>query len=260
MANKEFEDIQILKEGIIEAGKIALGFWQRGIKAEIKTASYDVTTEADRAVEEYLASWIGKHFQNTGIISEELGGEAIGDFFTIDGIDGSSFFASGLKEWAISLARIQNGEVVLSMVYSPACDELYYAKRGLGTYLNEERIYVSKEDKFQNAVINLGQDIVRMYNRSDIEVRFIKTSRAHWVTASSALAYGRLAAGKIHLAVHMGQPVWDIAPGIVLVEEAGGRFTNWSDNKDFVMNGKRVNNIVASNSILHKQAITLLNQ
>lgn len=260
MVNKELGDIQILKEGMLEAGKIAMDFWQKGVRAEIKTANYDVTTEADQAVEAYLISWIRKHFPNFGIMGEESGGEVSSNVFTIDGIDGSAFFASGLPEWAISLAQVKRKEVIAGMVYSPALDELYYAKRGLGAYLNDKRIHVSKEDHLENAIVNLGQDIVRMYNRSDIEQRLIKASRARLCTASSSLAYGYLAAGRIHVAIHMGQPIWDIAPGIVLVEEAGGRLTNWSNTKQFSLVGKRVNNVIATNGILHEQAIILLNQ
>ncbi len=258
--NKEPDDIRILKKGILKAGDIAMNFWQKGTKVEIKTANYDVTTEADRVVEEYLISWIRKYFPNFGIIGEESGGEVSNNLFTIDGIDGSAFFAAGLKEWAISLAQIRNGEVVIGMVYSPPLNELYYAKRGLGAYLNGEKIHVSKEGKFQNAIVNLGQDIVRMYKRSDIEQHFIAASRAHYAIASSALAYGRLAVGNIQIALHMGQSIWDVTPGIVLIEEAGGKFTNWNNTRDFAMVGKRVNNIVASNGILHEQTIRLLNQ
>lgn len=260
MTKKELGDIQFLKEGMLKAGEIAMDYWQKGVKAEIKTANYDVTTEADRAVEEYLTSWIKKHFPNTGVMSEELGGKVSSEFFTIDGIDGSSFFASGLPEWAISLTRIKSGEVVTGIVYAPTLDELYYAKRGFGAYLNDQRIYVSKEDNFQNAIVNIGQDTVRVYSRSDIEERFIKASRAHYAIASSALAYGSLAAGRVHVAIHMNQPVWDIAPGIILVEEAGGKFTDWDNTRDLSLVREQANNIVASNGILHEQAIALLNR
>lgn len=258
MVSKEFNEVQIIKEGMLEAGKIALDFWQKGVKAEVKTANYDVTSRADREVEEYLISWIRENFPGVSIFGEETGGKISEDFFTVDGVDGSSFFASGLPDWAISMSRIQNGEVVFGMVYSPVLRELYWAKKGLGTYLNGEKIRVSGESNLKYAIINLGQDIIRMYDRLDLEKRFIKASRAHYVTASSALAYGRLAAGKIHVAVHMGQPIWDIAPGIALVEEAGGNFTNWNSTKDFALVGERVNNVLASNGILHKEAITLI--
>lgn len=259
MANKEFNEIQILREGMLHAGKIAMDYWQKGVKAEIKTANYDVTSEADLKVEEYLIAYFKEHFPDLSVLGEESGGKISNNGFTVDGVDGSSFFASGLPEWAISLSKIQNGVVYLSMIFSPVLNEFYWAKRGLGAYLNGQRIHVSSEDHLQNAIVNLGQDIVRINNRFDIEQSFIQASRAHFVTASSALAYGRLAAGKLHVAVHMGQPVWDIAPGIVLIEEASGKFTNWNGTRDFVLDGKKVNNIVASNGILHQQAIMLLN-
>lgn len=253
-------DIQILKEGMFKAGDIAMDFWQKGVKTEVKTANYDITTEADRAVEAYLISLIRKSFPNFGIVGEESGGKVSDNVFTIDGIDGSTFFAAGLKEWTITLAQLQGEKVIIGIVYSPALNEFYFAKRGLGAYLNGERIYVSKIDEFQYSIINLGQDVIRIYNRFNIEQGFIKASCAHFVIASSSLAYGRLAAGKIQAALHMGQPIWDIAPGIVLVEEAGGRFTNWNNTRKFSFARERINNVIASNGILHEQAIRLINQ
>lgn len=260
MENKDLSDIQILNEGMIEAGKIAMEYWQRGVEAKVKTANYDVTTIADQEVEDYLIAHIKKHFPGVGILGEESGGEVSNNGFTIDGVDGSSFFASGLPEWAITLSRIQKGEADISIIYCPALNEFYWAKKRLGAYLNGDRINVFSEDNFQNAIINIGQDTVRIYGRSDIEQRLIKASRAHYAIASSALAYGRLASGKIHVAVHMGQPIWDIAPGIVLVEEAGGKFTDWNNTKDFALVGQRANNILASNGILHQEGIELLSQ
>ena len=253
------KDIDVLKEGLFKAGEIALDYWRKGVKAEIKTASYDITTEADRAVENYLIEEIRKYFTNAHILGEETGGEARQDGFTIDGIDGSSFFARGLKDWAISLSQIQDGKVTLGMVYSPANGELYYGKKGHGTYLNGRKIHISGEDNLKNSIINLGQDVARIYNMSEIEQRFIKSSRAHYTIASSALSYGRLAAGSIDIAVHPGQPIWDVAPGIILVNEAGGRFTNWDGKESFTITRERKNNVIASNGLLHQQALQLLN-
>lgn len=255
---EEFKDINIFKILMLEAGKIALDYWRKGVKAEIKTANYDVTTEADRAVENYLIGEIGKYFPKVHILGEETGGEAKQDGFTIDGIDGSSFFARNLKDWAITLSQIENGEVTFGMIYSPANKEMYYAKKNHGAFLNGKRIHVSGEVNFQNSIINLGQDIVRMYDRTDIEQHFIKATRAHYTVASSSLAYGRLAAGNIDVAAHPGQPIWDIAPGMILIKEAGGKFTNWDGQEKFIITRERKNNVLASNGHLHQQALQIL--
>jgi myo-inositol-1(or 4)-monophosphatase len=256
--DKESKDIQFLKKSMAGAGKIAMNYWHNGVEAEIKTANYDITTIADRKVEEYLTQQIKQYFPNAHILGEETGGEAKQDGFTLDGIDGSSFFARGLKDWAISLSQIKNGEVILGMIYSPANNELYYAKKGHGAFLNDERIHISKEDNFQHSIVNLGQDIVRIYKMYELEQRFIESSRAHYTIGSSALSYGKLAAGNIDVAAHPGQPIWDIAPGIILVKEAGGMFTNWDGEENFIITRERKNYVIASNGHLHKEALQIL--
>ena len=126
------------------------------------------------------------------------------------------------------------------------------------TVPNGKKIHVSEEKNLQNSIINLGQDITRMYDMPEIEQRFIKASRAHYAISSSALAYCRLAEGKINVAVHPRQPFWDIGPGKILIEEAGGKITNWDGEQDFVITRERKNNIIASNGWLHGEALQLL--
>ncbi len=263
----EMQKIKILMPGISRAGdNIALSDWRKGVMAEIKTGDDDIVTATDRKVEEYLIEYIKQKFTDVHFIAEESGGEAKKNGFTIDGIDGTSSFSKGGKDWSISVSRLENGEVTLGIVYSPANNELYYAKKGQGAYLYDgvitRRINVSKEDRPSYSTVGLGQDIVRRYDRSDIEERFKnkKASRSHYAIASSALMYGRLASGQIDVAVQMGQPIWDIAPGIVIVKEAGGRFTNWDGQEQFEITRERANNIVASNGLLHNQALQIIRE
>jgi myo-inositol-1(or 4)-monophosphatase len=253
------EELDILKQGMQEAGNIAMAHWYRGVDPEIKTANFDITTVADREVEKSLVSWIKNNYPDASFIGEETGGEARKDGFTIDGIDGTSYFQRGMKDWSITLSKIENSKPVLGIIYAPALQELYHARSGHGAYLNDQRITVSSENNLADSIINLGQDIIRIYNLDNIESRFIKNSRSHYVTASSGLAYGRLAAGKIDIAVHPGQPIWDISAGNILVKEAGGRFTNWQGQEDFVITRERTSNILASNGLLHPAALNIVN-
>ncbi|HSX58337.1 MAG TPA: inositol monophosphatase, partial [Candidatus Saccharimonadales bacterium] len=214
-----------------------------------KTRDYGTVSEADTAVEQFLKTWVRTTFPDESIVAEESGGEALRIGWTIDPIDGTNFFAHGLTDWSISLSRFVDGEVVLGITYCPPTDEMFWAVKGSGAFVNGIKVKVSDLENPKREIVNLGQDIIRLYNRVDIEEELIKESRTHWAIGSTALALCKLGEGKIDLAVHMKQSIWDIAVGSLFIPEAGGRFRTW-DSSPLDFSGKRANDIYADNGSL----------
>jgi fructose-1,6-bisphosphatase/inositol monophosphatase family enzyme len=246
------------KKAISEAGETALEYWQKGIVLTHKTNDPGTVTEADKAVEEFLKGWIRTNFPDDSIVAEESGGSPTGTFWSIDPIDGTNFFAHRLVDWSISLARFVNGEAVMGLTLCPPTGELFWATKGGGAFVNGKRIRVSAVRELKHVLANLNQDTIRFYDRVDVDQALIKGTRSHWVTGSTALTLARLAEGKIDLAVHMKQSIWDIATASVLIPEAGGVFRRW-DNGPLDCTGDRANDIYADNGSLSQDWFFLEN-
>jgi len=241
--------VEQAKKAILEAGQISLRYWKRGVAQVEKTVGYGTVTEADKAVEEFLKGWIRANFPSDSVVAEESGGEPAGTFWTIDPIDGTEFFARHLVDWSISLARVVQGEAVLGLTLCPPTGELFWAVKGGGAFVNGNQIHVSAVDNNKQSLINIGLDVIRLYDRADIEEAVIKGTRSHWIVGSTALALARLTEGKIDQAVHMKQSIWDIAAASVMIPEAGGLFRRW-DKDPLDCTGARANDIYASNGVL----------
>jgi fructose-1,6-bisphosphatase/inositol monophosphatase family enzyme len=241
--------LEAAKGAISKAGETALEYWQKGVVLTQKTNDPGTVSEADKAVEELLKGWIRANFPDDSIVAEESGGSPTGTFWTIDPIDGTNFFAHHLVDWSISLARFVDGEAAMGLTLCPPTGELFWATKGGGAFVNGKRIKVSAVDQTKMAIVNLNQDTIRFYDRVDVDQALIKGTRSHWVVGSTALALARLAEGRIDLAVHMKQSIWDIAAASVLIPEAGGVFRRW-DGGALDCTGARANDIYASNGVL----------
>ncbi len=114
-------------------------------------------TVADPATEEEIKNHILSVFPDAKIVGEESGGSTNEEsFWIIDPIDGTRIYARGIKSWAVLIAYVEKGEFILGVAYFPSLDELYYAEKGKGAYLNEKRITVSATQELKEAIINSG--------------------------------------------------------------------------------------------------------
>lgn len=254
----------ILKETLLKAGKLALHYWNKKIKTRIKTANYDIVTDADYQIDKFLIRNLKNNFPNDDILTEESFNDdwsPTDSFFVVDPIDGTAAFQRGMYDWTISIAKIKNGKIVLGMIYCPQFDELFHARINQGTFKNGKKIFVSNMEHINQSIINISQDIMFMYHDLiNVELSLSKKARLTWKTSSSSIAYAKLAEGKIDAALHPKQPIWDITPGKIIVEEAGGKFTNWKGEEKLDFTGKRINDVLMSNGLVHKKILVNLNQ
>lgn len=255
---REYEQ---LSEGVRKAGLACLKYWRTNIKAEKKESIHSVVTIADTESETILLELLSGMYPGRSVMSEETRPDAPeeSNFWVVDPIDGSADFEAGRKEWAIALAEVKDGQVATSIVYAPVFNEYYFARLGEGAFLNGQIIHVSSAGSLSESIVDIGQRVSR---EDDIgfDKRLRRVSQTIHTGGSSSLVYADLARGGISVAIQQEQAFWDIAPGQLLVQEAGGRFTNWEGNTDFIVTGKRIpqNNVLATNGILHETVLGLL--
>lgn len=189
--------------------------------------SIDLVTQYDRWSEEIICDVLQR--SNIDILAEEQGLLTTSNTqdarWIIDPIDGTTNFSHGLPHYCISIALEVEGELVLGVIYDPNRRELYTAERGKGAFLNGERIFTSSCASLQNALVLTGFAYDKQ-EKSDFYVHyfshFLKHSRGIRRAGSAALDLAFVACGRGDAYWEFNLKPWDIAAGIVLVQEAGG--------------------------------------
>ena len=219
----------------------------------------DFVTASDKRVEKVI---IGE-MEKTGysILSEETGlieGKYKDKRWIIDPIDGTFNFLNGLPHFAISVAYEEKSEIVSGIIFDPIKNEMYFAEKGNGAYLNNFRIRVSNKSDFKSTCLVTGgpkfsskkrESILEEYKKISMEVRgHIRKS------GSAALDLAYVAAGRYDGYWQRELSYWDIAAGIIIVKESGGYIENLS-GESF---GEEKIDLVASNSKIHKELANFL--
>jgi myo-inositol-1(or 4)-monophosphatase len=228
---------------------------------ETKSA-LDFATEADRAVERLVIERLGKRFGDD-VLGEEYGsqqsaasdGGTIGErLWVVDPIDGTFNFIHGLNVWCVSLAFLLGGEIEFGIIYNPATNEMFAARRGCGAFLDGERIWVSAA-RHAAPLIEIGCSNRRpVAQYLDLVGRTFAAGCEFRRLGSGALGLASVAAGRTdgYLELHINS--WDVLAGIVLVREAGG----WTNNFLGGDGLRRGNPIIACTPELRETLIGLM--
>ena len=219
-----------------EAGHLACGYFAERKKLEVehKADMQDLVSVADREVEELIRTRLTVAFPDDGLLGEEGGGgdslTAAGPVWVIDPIDGTANFLRGLPYWSVALAYLVEGRTEIGVTYDPVHDELFWARRTTGAYLNERAIRVSDCDEAKRAVIG-STFTFKMAIEPYVEL-LDKTLRAgadHRRMGSTALMMCHVADGRLDACVTLRCNAWDVIGGLLLVREAGGRTSDFLD-------------------------------
>jgi myo-inositol-1(or 4)-monophosphatase len=221
----------------------------------------DFVSTADLRAEQVLRGELAKARPGYGFLMEESGSrpsqDEAGRRWIIDPLDGTSNFLHGIPHFAVSVALEERGEIVAGVVYDPVKDEMFWAERGAGAYLNDRRLRVSGRTRPESSLIGTG---IPFKGHGDHEL-FLRELRAVMEicagvrragTASLDLAY--VAAGRLDGFWERGLSPWDIAAGVVLVREAGGYVSDFDARPLDIACGR----ILASNGHLHEVLRELL--
>ena len=213
----------------------------------------DFVTEADRRAERILRAELAKARPGFGFLMEESGateGEDARRRWIVDPLDGTTNFLHGIPHFAISIGLEEDGAMVAGVVYEPLRDELFWAEKGVGCYLNRRRLRVSSRRRMSEAVLATG---IPFKGRAGKRAFLATVERAIDNTAgirrlgSAALDLAYVAAGRYDGFWEFGLSPWDVAAGIVLVREAGGFVTDISGRPATVDDAS----VVAANDRLH---------
>ncbi len=201
----------------------------------------DFVTEVDKAAEAAIIEVILQAYPGHGILAEESGrahGAKHSDYlWIIDPLDGTTNFIHGFPVYAVSIALSFRGKVEQAVVYDPARNDLFYASKGRGAFLNDRRLRVSKRTRMQQALIGTGFP----FRKGDNFKRYLKVFEEVMQQCAgmrrpgaAALDLCYVAAGWYDAFFETGLSPWDVAAGSLMVTEAGGLVGNFTGEADFM--------------------------
>jgi len=255
--------VNILVRAAEKAGKALIRDFGEVENLQVsKKGQNDFVTNADLKSEKIIVEELKKARPQWGFITEEEGNDVIqGDHcFIIDPIDGTNNFIHGIPHFAISIAihSVALNKIVAGVVFNPIIDELYWAEDGKGAYLNNKRIRVSGRTNLMESVYGIGsidnarkrrcepaitsQQLLNAVNDNILSVR---------VMGSASLGLAYVAAGRYDGFAETCIKRWDIAAGVLLVQEAGGKVTDLVGGNNYMENG----DIIASNFETHDKVL-----
>jgi myo-inositol-1(or 4)-monophosphatase len=221
----------------IEAGASAFRrFYNGNFSISSKEGVNNLVTEADHASEKAILEVIRKNFPGHQILAEETG-EIIQDSgykWIIDPIDGTVNFAHGIPLCCVVIAVEKDGEIVMASVYAPVLNELFFAEKGSGAMLNNKKISVSNETSVLKSCLVTGFPYTYVNNpNGPLEVfgRLIRKGVPVRRLGSAAIDFCWVACGRFDGFYEHKLEAWDSAAGYLIVEEAGGRVTDFTGNK-----------------------------
>ncbi|HKT17476.1 MAG TPA: inositol monophosphatase family protein [Stellaceae bacterium] len=222
----------------------------------------DFVSSADLKAEKILRAELAKARPGYGFLLEESGASAGSDAhhrWIVDPLDGTTNFLHGIPHWAISIALERDGEIVAGLVYEPLRDEVFWAEKGAGAFVNDRRLRVSARRNLADAVIGTG---IPFRDHGEHQ-RYLRTLAAVMAATSgvrrsgaAALDLAYVAAGRFDGFWEFGLRLWDIAAGILLVREAGGYVSDLSGGHSMLATG----DVLAANDHLHLPLARLLKQ
>ena len=253
---------KIFVDKILEIIRSASEIFKGNGRANIEEkGEYDYVTDTDTSVQEYIKGHLASLAPDVGFMGEE-NGEGVfyadRDMWILDPVDGTTNLICDLKASAISLALSRKGTVTFGVIYNPYLDEMFYAVKGEGAYLNGKKISVSSKTSPKQCAIAIGTapytralgdrtfNLARRIFDNCIDIR-------RFGAASLDLAY--TACGRFGAFAELSLKPWDFAAGKLLIEEAGGVVTDISGNELSLYGGT---SILAGAKSIHKELLILL--
>lgn len=238
---------------IIEDRDLALQVEEKG------TADY--VTKVDLKVQEFIEKKLKDLYPGIQFMGEEKSNDHIDvndSYWVLDPIDGTTNLIHDYKEVSISLALVDKKEIVLGFVYNPYNNEMFFAQKGKGAYLNGKPIHVSKNKAMEESLISIGtspyQKEFAKYNFERFYNIFLRSQDIRR-SGSAALDLAYVACGRTDGFFEKILKLWDYAAGILLVEEAGGKVSKFNGDS---LGLDVTSDVLASNDKIHKDLIELL--
>jgi myo-inositol-1(or 4)-monophosphatase len=251
MSQTKTEFVSGMSEIAREAGALLMEYFRQHVKIEYK-GDVDLVTVADRKSEALILERIRANWPTHDVLGEEGARIETGSDFKwyVDPLDGTTNFAHGFPVFCVSLAIDYKGKRVAGVLYDPTRDELFSAELGSGAYLNGERMQVSATRNLAECLVATGFPSHKRHKNPNIFFYHQITLKTHGVrrAGSAALDLANVASGRFDGFWEFNLNPWDTAAGVLIVEEAGGRVTDFSGGP-FQLNSRET---VATNGIIHE--------
>jgi len=240
-------------------GKELSKYFGKAIEVFNKTTIADFRTTADLASEKAILGYLQKRFPDFNYFSEEKGWIKNGSEYTfvIDPLDGTNNFSLGIPNFSVSIALQKNKKVIYGVIYNPILNEVFWAERGKGAFLNKKRINTNNSHDLKQATVSYTcgykdsgialEKLIRTTNKLNV-----KRLTTNW---SPALDYCLLASGKIDSVICNGNDIYDNAAGKIIVREANGVITKFNGAKE--QDELSTYFIASNNKILHKKILKM---
>ncbi len=242
-----------------DAGNILLEKFGKNLEVS-KKGDIDLVTEADLASEAFIIDRIRNFYPAHSILAEESG-EAVLDGnslwkWIIDPLDGTTNYAHGYPCFCVTIALENEGKVVIGVTYDPTRDELFAAEKGLGTSLNNKPVTVSRNSELRNSLLVTGfpYDLTNESKLADHFSKMLLSSRAVRRDGSAAVDLAYVACGRFDGFWEEGLNPWDVAAGVLLVEEAGGTLSYYDGSAASIYEPP----LCASNGLIHDEMLAIL--
>jgi histidinol-phosphatase len=221
----------------------------------IRKADNSPVTIADRGAEQLIRQMVTRHFPADGFLGEEFGDQpgSTGFRWVIDPIDGTKSFVRHVPIWGTLIGLEYHGELIAGAVYIPVFKQMYHALRGNGAYLDSRRIRVSNVTTLSDSILCYSS--IGWFTRAGRQQTFLDLYSQTWRQRGYGDFYGfvLVAQGSAELMLEHGVNPWDIAATKAIVEEAGGRFTDWDGG-----GGITRPDVLATNGKVHDDVLKLL--
>lgn len=255
-------ELDTIREVALRAAKEAGAILRQGLEQQ-RTIEFkgvkNLVTDMDRRSEAAIAAMVRHTLPHHSVICEEgtrLQGDS-GYRWLVDPLDGTTNYAHGYPCYSVSIGVEKDGELVFGCVYDPSQEELFTAERGSGAFLNGKPLQVSTVASLSDALLATGfpNDVAGTKNNNlDYFVRFMKHAQGVRRPGSAALDLCYVAAGRFDGFWELKLYPWDMAAGVLIVAEAGGRVTDLRGGPHYLSNPQ----IVASNGVLHDEMLRVL--
>ncbi|MEQ1642879.1 MAG: inositol monophosphatase family protein [Pyrinomonadaceae bacterium] len=243
-----------------DAGQLLLEKFDRGIAVH-KKGDINLVTEADLASEALIIERIKSYYPRHSILAEEsgnavvIGGENTWKWI-IDPLDGTTNFAHAYPCFCVTLALEHDGEIVIGVTFDPTRNELFAAERGRGASLNNKPIRVSPTEQLGDALLVTGfpYDFKKREDFARHLTQFLLHSRGVRRDGSAAIDMAYVACGRFDGMWEEGLNPWDMAAGVLLIEEAGGQVSYYDGSKFSIYAPP----MLATNGLIHSQMAAVL--
>ncbi|WP_257447380.1 histidinol-phosphatase [Archangium lipolyticum] len=246
--------MQAVEEVARRSGDVALDFFRKGVKVDMKGDGTPVTV-ADRTAETTAREWIESRFPEDGILGEEFGETRPGAKrrWILDPIDGTKSFIHGVPLWGTLVALTEGERVLAGAAYFPPVGDMLVAAPGQGCWWNGKRARVSEQAELSRSLVLATDERFRVYPDRGVKWREV-TAKAYLArTWGDCYGYLLLATGRAEVMIDEELSPWDAAALQPIIEEAGGVFTDWTGTRTSFGG-----NAIATNAALARQVREML--